>query len=303
MPAESDAPASASESFPEDAAEKAPPEPEIPAREPDDPHVKETLLFADHLFLDGDWYRAIHEYRRTLFYVRGRGPDAPRVALAIGEALIRGEQFDAAGRQLDGVATRTADPELRNTALFGAGRAYLLDGRPELAKPRFRLLSEDTEAAMFLREEATWLLAWGHFDAGELEIAKALFESIAKGGGRYSALAQGVVAGIAEKDDLPPVGITAISWNVLFIVAAIVAWVQGQYGPAIVLTVLELGWYGGSIFGALSGAYKYNRDVVRNWRDRLLADYGQGRELPQMDAFQGRHDAKPGTLVRFGGAF
>jgi len=88
------------------------------------PEAKTQLQYADHLFLDGDWYRAIGEYRRFLFMVKGQGPDAARAALAIGEALLRGEQWDAAGRQLDGVAQRAVhDSNLRRTALFGAARA------------------------------------------------------------------------------------------------------------------------------------------------------------------------------------
>lgn len=291
------------------------------------PVAADTLHYADHLFLDGDWYRAISEYRRFLYQVKGRGQEAPRAAMAVGEAFLRGEQYDAAGRQLDGVAQRTSSMELRRTALFGAGRAYLLDGRPELSKPRFRLLSEDAEAPLFLREEATWLLAWGHFDAGELEMALALFEQVAAGGGRYAMNAQGVVAKLKTKDELSTknpilagalsiipglghiylgqigVGTTSMAWNGLFIIAAALAWLQGQWGPALVLTVFELGWYAGGIFGAVAGAYKHNRDVVRNWRDEILADYGAGRDMPDMYMFQGRNDTPPGSLARFGGAF
>lgn len=290
-----------------------------------DPNAQ--LAFADHLFLDGDYYRSISEYRRFLYMVRGRGTEAPRAAMAIGEALMRGEQWDAAGRQLDGVAQRTRDPGLRQSALFGAARAYLLDGRPELAKPRFRLLAQDDNTPQDLKEESTWLLAWGHFDAGELSIAKETFALLAAEQGRHQASAQDILSALDAFDGLPSkdpliagalslfpggghfylgqwvTGVTSLVWNSLFLIACVQAFINGDIGIGLVLTVFEIGWYGGGIFGAVAGANRYNRDAVRNWRDDILATHGQSRDLPDEHLFRRRADAKPGSLLRFGGRF
>lgn len=284
-----------------------------------------TLQFADHLFLDGDWYRAITEYRRFLYEVKGRGPEAERAALAIGEALARGEQWDAAGRQLDGVAQRAGNEDLRRAAMFSAGRAYLLDLRPELAKPRFRLLVEDGETEAKLKTQSRWLLAWGHFDAGELTEAREYFQQLADvKGGPHATEAAGIVKAIDAKDDvelkdpllagtlsLVPglghfylgqwgVGTTSLVWNGLFIFAAISAWLSGDIGVAAVLSIFELGWYAGGVFGAVAGAVRHNRDAVKNWKDDVLVNYGATRELPEMHEIA---EAPPGTLLRFGGSF
>jgi tetratricopeptide (TPR) repeat protein len=283
-----------------------------------------TLGFADHLFGDGDYYRAISEYRRFLFLTKGAGDDAPRAAMAIGEALLRGEQWDAAGRQFDGVATRTDDLALRRGALFGAARAYLEDGRPELAKPRFRLIVNDDDADATLRTQSRWLLAWGHFDAGELDRARDLFQTIALAGGPHAASARGVVDAIDQSGTLDAkdpllaallsvvpggghfylgqwaTGVTALTWNALFVFAAVSAWISGDWGLAAVLTFAELGWYSGSMFGAIAGAYRHNRDAVRNWRDDVLTRYGAERALPELHAVT---DAAPGSLVRLQGSF
>jgi TM2 domain-containing membrane protein YozV len=314
------------------APEEAAPIEEAPVEEPVPPasakaaslDALETLRFADHLFADGDWYRAITEYRRFLFQVRGRSEEAPRAALAIGEALLRGEQYDAAGRQLDGVASRTTDMEQRRTALFGAGRAYLLDQRPELAKPRLRLLAEDEEAADGLRHEARWLLAWGHFDAGELDEAYKQFSGLAEAGGRHAEDASGAAQALLDRERLEQknpllagalslipgfghfylgrwgVGLTSLAWNGLFLFATVSAWLTGNWGVALVLTLFEIGWYSGGVFGAVAGAMRHNRDVVRNWRDDLLLRYGAGRELPDLEELFHRTDAGPGTLPHFG---
>ncbi|MCP4498778.1 MAG: hypothetical protein GY822_02290 [Deltaproteobacteria bacterium] len=287
----------------------------------------ESLVFADHLFLDGDYYRAITEYRRFLFEVRGRGSEAPRAALAIGEALLRGEQWDAAGRQFDGVAQRTRNLGLRRTALFAAGRAYLLDGRPELAKPRFRLISTDEQTPAGLRRQSSWYLAWGHFDAGELTLAKETFQLLASSAGEHQASAEEILLAMQGIDHLPTkdpltagllslvpglghfylgqwvTGTTSLVWNALFLFATIQAFLTGDIGIALVLTVFEIGWYGGGIFGAVAGANRYNRDAVRNWRDDILATHSMDRELPDAHLFRNRSDAPPGSLLRFGGRF
>lgn len=312
------------------AADEAPVADEAPPPAPafvTPPAAQETMQFADHLFLDGDWYRSITEYRRFLFQVKGRGTEAPRAALAIGEALMRGEQWDAAGRQLDGVAQRTSAPRQRWTALFGSGRAYLLDQRPELAKPRLRLLAEDESVPLALRSEAKWLLAWGHFDAGEIDEAYKYFSEIANDGGDHAEAASGAAQALLSKDQIDTkdpiiagalsiipgfghfylgrwgVGVTSLAWNGLFLAAAIHAWITGQWGIALVLTLFEVGWYAGGIFGAVAGAVRYNRDSERNWRDEILANYGDARELPDSFVFEHRTDALPGTLIRFGGSF
>jgi TM2 domain-containing membrane protein YozV len=282
-----------------------------------------SLRFADHLFNDGDYYRAITEYRKYLFITKGRGPEAPRAAMAIGEALLRGEQLDAAGRQLDGVATRTLDLNLRHGALFGAGRAYLEDKRPELAKPRFRLIVEDEAADAALRDEARWLLAWGHFDAGEIDVAKTLFGAMGTGGA-HAADAAGMAQALGKKDQLDTkdpllaalfsivpggghvylgqwgTGATAFLWNAVFIAATIHAFWQGDWGVGAMLAFAELGWYSGSVFGAVSGAYRHNRDVVRNWRDQLMHEYGASRSMPDSSVL---NDVAPGSMVRFRGRF
>jgi hypothetical protein len=306
----------------EEASPSTPTASAVPASSADDTGL--ALRFADHLFGDGDYYRAITEYRRYLWLSRGRGDEAPRAALAIGEALARGEQWDAAGRQFDGVASRTTDDELRRAALFGAARAYLEDGRPELAKPRFRLLSADEGADASLQMQSRLLLAWGHFDAGELDKARELFQSIATSSSPWAIQAQGVVDAIDRKGSLAmkdplvaallsiipggghmylgqwATGATALAWNTLFIVAAVSAWLSGDWGIAAVLTFAELGWYSGSVFGAVAGAFRHNRDVVRNWRDETIATYGADRMFPEVSTVSG---APPGSLVRFRGSF
>ena len=41
--------------------------------------------------------------------------------------------------------------------------------------------------------------------------------------------------------------------------------ISGDWGVAVVLTLLELGWYGGGIFGAVAGAYGARFSRIDSW--------------------------------------
>lgn len=281
--------------------------------------AEEDVAFGDHLFGDGDYYRAVTEYRRYLFHTRGRGEASSRVAMAIGEAYLRGAQYEAAAMQFDSVAERRADDLGARVAGLAAARAYLLDDRPLLARPKVRRLFNDDAAPVSLRAEAGLLLGVSYLQAENFAKARLVFLDDKVKDGPRAPLARALLNALNQRDRLPQknpilafllalapgfghfylgqwtVGITALLWNSLFIVGALDAWVQRSWGVAIILTLLELTFYGGSIFGAVSGAFKYNRDQELNWRDAVRAQYDGILKLP--DPHPG---TQPGALVRFG---
>ena len=151
-----------------------------------------------------------------------------------------------------------------------------------------------------------------------------IFQSIATSDSPYAKDAEGLVAAIDKRGELDAkdplvaallsivpggghmylgqwgTGFTSLGWNALFIVAAVTAWLSGDWGIAAVLTFAELGWYSGSMFGAISGAFRHNRDAVRNWRDETIATYGALRAFPEV---QDVSDQPPGSMIRFRGTF
>ena len=64
----------------------------------------------------------------------------------------------------------------------------------------------------------------------------------------------------------------ALIWNGLFIFATVDAVVDQQWGQAALLGTLELIWYSGTIFGAVAGAHRFNRDAERIVREGLTRD-------------------------------
>ncbi len=281
--------------------------------------VDEDLAFGDHLFEDGDYYRSVTEYRRYLFRSKGRGAASSRVAMAIGEAYLRGAQFEAAALQFESVAQRRTDEVGANVANIAAARAYLLDDRPLLARPRVRRIYGNEGAPLVLRAEAGLLLAVSYIQAENFQKARSIISDPKLQNGHRAPLARALLNALNQREKLPQknpllaflfsllpgfghfylgqwtVGLTALLWNGLFIVGALDAWVQRSWGVAIILTLLELTFYGGSIFGAVSGAFKYNRDQELNWRDAVRAQYDAMLKLPDPTA-----GTQPGALIRFG---
>lgn len=283
-----------------------------------------SLDFADHLFADGDFYRAITEYRRYLFEVKGQGDNAARAACAIGEALYRGGEFDAAALQWDQVAQRAKKPALRTQALLSAGLAYLQGEQSYAAKPRFRLVAQDEKALPILRAYAQWFLAWGHLDVGELEAAKMVLDGLAAAENPLQAQAAALSKAIAPdafpqgKDPLMAgllsvfpggghfylgqwqVGFTSLLWSGALMAGAGYSAYEEDYVLAGVLGTIGLGWYSGGAYGAIAGAMQHNRDLVLNWREAILFKHGASRQLPDLPALQERGTFAPGTLPHLG---
>jgi hypothetical protein len=56
-------------------------------------------------------------------------------------------------------------------------------------------------------------------------------------------------------------GVYSFILNALFILAAYKAYDSDNNSLGVILTLFEFGWYTGSIYGAVGGAHKYNRQV------------------------------------------
>ena len=285
---------------------------------------EQSLDFADHLFADGDFYRAITEYRRYLFQVKGQGDGAARAACAIGEALYRGGEYEAAAMQWDEVAQRAKASELRWQALFSAGMAYLSAEQSFAAKPRFRLVVEDENAPMVLRAHAQWFLAWGHLDAGEMELARMVLGGLTASESLLKNQAQALLNDI-EAEALPEgksplmagllsvvpgmghfylgqwqTGFTSMLWSGVLLGGAGYSAYTQDYVVAGALAVLGLGWYSGGAYGAISGAMQHNRDQIHNWREKILFQHGASRQLPDLRALQENGIFAPGTYPQLG---
>lgn len=249
---------------------------------------EEAARFAAQLAEEGDYYRAISEYKRALFLAPEQA-EASTWALAIGEAYRRGEQPEAAARQYEAVAQ--AYPALKGTGLLGAAKSYFAAAQYESAVARARQAAE-VLADADQRREAHYLEGWALLQTQRDAEARAAFEK-ARGGGVTGEGARRIVEVMPQLATLPsksPLGagllglvpglghlyigdvgtaMSALVWNGVFGWALYESVKQEQWSLTVVLGMFEAMWYGGSILGAISGAHRYNRDARLNAMEDL----------------------------------
>ncbi len=263
------------------------------------------LGFAEHLYAERDHYRAITEYKRFLYTHPDSGLQG-WVRLRIGQSYLAGGRLPAAQAQFARLRRQAADRPLSSLATFSLARAYYLDGRHQQAIGLLDGLLAD-QLDWHLTGAGWFLSGCAHLRSGELAAARRALERIGAG----HELAERAVRLIGRLDlaeDLPSksplaagllsvvpglghfyleqysVGLTALAWNGLFGYAAYEAFRHRRWGVGALLATLELLWYSGTVYGAVSGAERYNRDAVLNYLDGLDEEIGLDTAYPPDDA-------------------
>ena len=133
-----------------------------PSPLPPDPlaDAEQVLRFADALFHEGDYFRAITEYKRFLFLAPTH-PRAEPVQLQIGLAYLRGQQWEDARRTFQALAQRYPDAEVGMEAAFLVGETAYLQGEYARAIDDFRSLAERRGGSP-AAQKARYRLGWSY---------------------------------------------------------------------------------------------------------------------------------------------
>jgi outer membrane protein assembly factor BamD (BamD/ComL family) len=278
-----------------------------PPAAPSDPltDADQILGFANALFNDGDYFRAITEYKRFLF-LHPTDPRAGRVQLQVGLSYQRGQQWDDARQTFESIARQHPDAEIRAEAAYLVGETSFQQGRYAQAIADLRPVAErygQTPAG----ERARYLLGWSYLRARQWPEASQTFDSI----GTTSPLfpSSRVLADAArEGEHLPrksPAlaglmsavipgtghfytgrfrdGTIALLLNGAFLAAGIEAVSAGNEAAAGLLFFFEAAWYSGALYGAVNAAQKYNRDLEERWLQGLERQHSPSlRSLSRM---------------------
>lgn len=208
---------------------------------------------------------------------------------------MHGGQAEAAETYFLSLASLS--PEWQARALLETGWARYTAGRSEAAANSLRAFLRAQGAGSGADvDRARYLLGWTLLAQDQGERAAEAFAAIppfpeqgrltdaARSWGtlpRKSPVLAGVLSIVPGAGHLyigePVVGLAALAWNGLFSFALYESIRREQLGVAVLLGALETLWYTGTIFGAVSGAQKYNRDV----------------RLQALEALRARSDDRP----------
>jgi tetratricopeptide (TPR) repeat protein len=264
----------------------------------------QLIEFADHLMREGEYFRAITEYRRFLFIY----PQDPRHAMIhfrVGITLYRGQQYAEALQTFREVAQRYPDTPYGQQAWLWQGESLLRQAQYQAAEQIYTQILEqfpDGEAGQVARYQRGWALLYQRqWQAASLQfrqitsesslyrIAHRLAEEVLDGNQlpSKSPLVAGVLSGVLPGSGQMYNGrvgdaLLAFFLNGLFIAGIAQAVTHGELAVAGVLSFFEAGWYAGNVYGAINGAHKHNRRTsetfLRNLENRYRFQPPEGKQ-------------------------
>jgi tetratricopeptide (TPR) repeat protein len=268
----------------------------------------QLLIFAEQLMQEGEYFRAITEYRRFLFYY----PDDPRRAMvhfSIGLAFYRGESYVKAMQTFQEVTQHYPNTTYGKQAWLWKGESLIRQGQYVTAD---QLYSEITERFPHDRigQQARYRRAWTLLYRRQWRDAATQFRQVTSDSDLYQSaqlLAQEVLVGerLPTKSPalagifsglLPGSGqlyngrlgdaLLAFFLNSLFIVGAVEAIHRNNLAVAAILSFFEAGWYAGNVYGAINGAKKHNRHTteifLRNLDNRFRLVLPEPQPTPML---------------------
>ena len=253
--------------------------------------AKLQMDLADHFFQEGDYYRAITEYKRFLFFF----PHNARTEEAqwkIAKSYFNGEKWEEAISASDNLMKKFPSTEYKAEALLLTGLCF--KEKKEYSQARFFFGKAKEEAAGApTADEAQWQIAATYLKEEKWQEASYEYRKINKSSKLYlksEYFAQGLdrIHEIPQKSPATAGVLAAIVpgsghlyceryrdasiaflLNGAFIWGMVEAFERKNYVVGGILTFFELGWYSGNIYSAVASAHKYNRRKKQEYLDYL----------------------------------
>lgn len=252
--------------------------------------IRAQLGFADALFVERDYYRAVTEYKRFVYRYPNH-PQVTRARLNIARAAMAAQRWDDARAMLKHILEQAPGAEV-------GVQAHMLLAEISYLQERFSLSFEylgqieqrhlDPTLIQRIKELQLWSLleeerlpqAQAFLQAQKVELCPDLEDihqlqelprKSPRLAGALSALLPG--AGQLYNGRYREAGM-ALALNAAFIAGGIQAIDTGNTVLGGILLFFEAGWYGGNIYNAVNTAHKTNRRRYRSKLEQLRARCG-----------------------------
>ncbi|MDH3976132.1 MAG: tetratricopeptide repeat protein [Deltaproteobacteria bacterium] len=260
--------------------------------------AQDIASFADSLFEEEDYYRAITEYKR-LIHLYPETDLAKEAGLKVAIAYMEGKRFRAALSALEKFRRSYGDDPLSREALFLKGEAWFAAGNYEEALRVFKLAGKE---AALLREKNRAYAGEGRalMKMGRWKEASATFEAMGEvEQGRYLRLSRELEKGETLPGKSPSLAgtlsaiipgagqlyvgrkrdaLVSFLLNGAFIAGAAEAFRKGEDAIGGILLFFEAGWYAGNIYSAAGGAHKYNKKARNDFVYSMERKYSFGAD-------------------------
>lgn len=256
---------------------------------------EQALGFADHLFSQGDYYRAITEYERYLFLF----PLHHRTRYAryqIAHCYVKGDKLSTAIPLLRELIAGSVTDEDGKNALNLLGEAYYFRQDYDRARETFEdflLQAPDDPRADAVRIR----IGWSYLRQGDWRQAAAEFQKLPPDS-PLRVQADGLAEGAKGYPQIPEKSPALAGWmsailpgagqiyierprdaTVSFLLNGAFIWATAEQFrkhnnvTGGILLFFEAGWYVGNIYNAVGGAHKYNRRAAKGYLDGMEDRY------------------------------
>ena len=249
----------------------------------------DPLSFADSLVEEEDYYRAITEYKRFLHYTP-LGSRAAYAQLAIAKSLLAGQRWSSADLALkkvwkaypNSIEAETAKrlfadaaydrgdyaaAQLRYTELNNLADGNDSSNHYKIGLSQLQQDKADAARTNFAKIEAPL--------NQQLTLSLDEYQQLARKSPRLAGTLSAILPGAGQLyTERPRQAGVAFALNATFIYGAVEAWDNGDYAVAGILSLFEIGWYGGNIYNAMNNAHKVNRREKQNFLERLQQRFG-----------------------------
>jgi TolA-binding protein len=254
--------------------------------------LKKQYDFAESLFADGDYFRAITEYKRFLFYHSQDQILMEKSAFRIAESCFKARRWEEAIIELTRFIDQYPESTLRIDAVFLKGLSEKQIKAHEAALSTFNTILKESSPVYY--DKAVYQIALIRLEQRQWQEAKDALGRVPTNSPIFKSaklLSSGLdrMENIRQKDPivagtlaafLPGAGhlyagrakdaMVSFLLNGSFIWAAVELYDHKNYAAAAIVTLFELGWYSGNIYSAASSAHKYNRKAQNRFIENLL---------------------------------